>query len=285
MRLPSGTELRSSFIAVRWGEKSLVSLYVSALSGIVVALQYNAAEPLYSTSTMDLLVPFGAFWRSLHFYSSQLFFLLTLFHLVAILIDRWPQPMSLPKWVRLIGSLPVIVLLLFTGYVLRGDVTGEMAGHIAENIVLAIPVAGRWLNELLFAISSDGMQRVYANHLIGLGVLWGGLSWDHLRRYRVTWSRHGGLVVAMLVTALVVAAPMETEQLGVFRIAGPWFFLGVQELLRYVPPFWAGVAFPVALVVSLSLLASQEPKRRQWAVTFSLLWLCCYALLTLLMLG
>jgi len=277
--------IRTAFIGVRWGEKSLVSLYVSVLSGIVVALQYNPAEPLYSTSTMDLLVPFGAFWRSLHFYSSQLFFLLTLLHLTAILVDRWPQPMPFGKWLPLIGSLPVLVLLLFTGYVLRGDVTGEMAGLIAENIVLAIPVVGKGANELLFAISSDGMQRVYPNHLIGLGVLWGVLSWDHLRRYRVSWRQHGGLVIALLLVCLLVVAPMETEHLGVFHITGPWFFVGLQELLRYVPPFWAGVVFPVALVVSLCLVGVANEKISTKALFFSLVWLFGYVMLTLLMIG
>ncbi len=276
-------DVKAAFSGVAWGEKSLVALYVSVLSGIVVALQYNPAEPLYSATIMDLLVPFGAFWRSLHFYSSQLFFLFIVCHLLAVLLDRFPVTMSFRKWLPLVCSLPVVVLVLFTGYVLRGDVTGEMAGFIAENIVLSVPVAGRWLNNLLFAISSDGMQRVYVNHLIGLGVLWGVLSWDHLRRYRVSWRQHGALLVALLVACLALTAPMETEHLGVFRIAGPWFFLGVQELLRYVPPVWAGVVFPLTLVVALCLLGSPERRTADRAVRFSLLWLGTYAILSLVM--
>ena len=276
-------DIRSSFVAVRWGEKSMVSLYVSVLSGVVVALQYNPAEPLYSTSTLDLLVPFGAFWRSLHFYSSQLFFLLTVTHLVAILIDRWPQPMAMRKWLPLICSLPVIVLLLFTGYLLRGDVTGEMAGVIAENIVLSVPLLGRLLNELLFAVSSDGMLRVYPNHLLGLGVLWGLLSWDHLRKYRVSWREHGGLVVMILAGSCFVAAPMELERLGVFHITGPWFFVGLQELLRFVPPFWAGVVWPMVLVASLVVLVANRSMVHQILTTTLILgWLVVYVVLTLI---
>ena len=273
--------IRSSFVAVRWGEKSMVSLYVSVLSGIIVALQYHPAEPLYSTTTIDLLVPFGGFWRSLHFYSSQLFFLLTLTHLVAILVDRWPEPMPMRKWLPLICSLPVIVLLLFTGYVLRGDVTGEMAGLIAENIVLSVPLVGRLLNELLFSVTNDGMLRVYPNHLIGLGVLWGLLSWDHIRKYRVSWRDHGGFVVLMLLGCFVVAAPMEVERLGVFHINGPWFFIGLQELLRYVPPFWAGVVWPMVVIAALVAIGQRE--NRWYPITFSVMigWLTTYFLFSL----
>ncbi len=274
--------IRSSFIAVRWGEKSMVSLYVSVLSGLVVALQYNPAEPLYSTSTIDLLVPFGAFWRSLHFYSSQLFFLLTVTHLVAILVDRWPQPMAMRKWLPLICSLPVIVLLLFTGYVLRGDVTGEMAGLIAENIVLAVPWLGRLLNELLFSVVNDGMLRVYPNHLIGLGILWGLLSWDHLRKYRVSWREHGGLIVLMLVGCCLVAAPMELERMGVFHITGPWFFVGLQELLRYAPPLWAGVIWPLVLMVALVACAAGDEKKRRMGIMVAVAWVAIYTLVTVI---
>ncbi|MFC1512842.1 cytochrome b N-terminal domain-containing protein [Thermodesulfobacteriota bacterium] len=274
--------IRSSFVAVRWGEKSMVCLYVSVLSGIVVALQYNPAEPLYSTSTMDLLVPFGAFWRSLHFYSSQVFFLFTVTHLVAILVDRWPEPMVMRKWLPLICSLPVIVLLLFTGYVLRGDVTGEMAGLIAENIVLSIPLVGNGLNELLFAVSREGMLRVYPNHLIGLGVLWGLLSWDHIRKYGVSWRDHSGLVVLMLLGCAVIAAPMETEQLGIFHINGPWFFMGLQELLRYLPPFFGGVVWPIVLVGVLVMIATDSLKFHNVWLSIAIGWIVVYAVLTVM---
>ena len=268
--------IKSSFVAVRWGEKSMISLYLSVLSGIVVALQYNPAEPLYSTTTIDLLVPFGAFWRSLHFYSSQLFFLLTITHLLAILIDRWPQPMTMRKWLPLICSLPVIVLLLFGGYVLRGDITGEMAGLIAENIVLSVPIIGRWLNELLFSVSTDGMMRVYPNHLIGLGILWGILSWDHIRKYRVSWRDQSGLVVLTLAGCCLIAAPMEIEQMGIFHINGPWFFIGLQELLRYAPPFWAGVVWPLTLVLALSAVTCEHIKCQRICLYYVLVWIILY---------
>lgn len=273
--------IRSLFVAVRWGEKCMVSLYVSVLSGIVVALQYNPAEPLYSTSTIDLLVPFGAFWRSLHFYSSQLFFLLAVAHLVAILIERWPEPMAMRKWLPLICSVPVIVLLLFTGYILRGDATGEMAGLIAENIILSIPFFGKILNEIFFAISSEGMMRVYPNHLIGLGILWGILSWDHVRKYRVTWREHGGLVLLMLVGCAIIDSPMETAGYGVFEINGPWFFVGLQELLRYVPPFWAGVVFPIGWVVVLSIIPAGRKKWQEVGLVSTILFCIGYVLLTI----
>ncbi len=264
----------------RWGEKSVIALYVSVLSGLIVSLQYDPATPFYSVSTIDAIVPFGAYWRSVHFYSSQLFFLLSVLHFLAILIDR-TDSLTLGKWILLVGSLPVVILLLFTGYVLRADATGESAGYIAENIALSIPVVGKWINELLFSIANEGMKRVYANHLIGLGVLWGVLCWDHIRRFRVNWRQHGILVVGLLAFCLVWNAPMEPERLGLFFIAGPWFFLGLQELLRYIQPFWAGVLFPLTMVVALCLTSEKTGWRKQ-ALAYSVGWIVIYSALTVI---
>ena len=267
-------------LAVRWGEKSFIALYLSLISGVVVALQYDVAAPFYATSAIDLLIPFGAFWRSLHFYASQLFFLFFLCHLTVIVLAA-SHGFPRARWLLLVASLPVTVLLLFTGYVLRGDATGEAAGAIAENIALSVPLAGEWLNALLFSINRDGLLRVYANHLVGLGLLWLVLSWDHLRRYRVGFARHGGLTVALVGFCLVVPAPLEPARLGVFHIAGPWFFLGLQEILRYLPPFWAGVVFP-SLLLLLLLLVPAGIRWRRRALRGIAAWVALYAVLTLI---
>ncbi|MBU0484165.1 MAG: cytochrome b N-terminal domain-containing protein [Proteobacteria bacterium] len=280
---------------MRWGERSLVALYVSVLSGVIIALQFDPSEPYYSTTNIEILAPFGSFWRSLHFFSSQLFFIFSMMHLYVI-VERLPgrfcpwsgskpadtggaKSFPVIKWVRLILSVPCIVLLLFTGYVLRGDATGESAGYIAENIVRSVPVFGHWLNALLFSISSDGMKLVYPNHLISLGLLWGWLSWDHLRKFQVSWRDNSGLLVFMLLLGVICAAPLEPEKIGVFYIAGPWFFLGMQEMLRYVQPIWAGIIFPVTFLVALCFLATNHRWRR-WAFCYAVIWLVVYVLLT-----
>lgn len=266
------------FSVVRWGEKSFIALYLSLFSGVVVALQYDVAAPFYSASTIELLIPFGEFWRSLHFYASQLFFLCFLCHVAVIVTSDLPA-IPYAKWLLLVASVPVTVLLLFTGYVLRADATGEAAGAIAENIMLSVPVAGEWLNTLLFSITRDGLVRVYANHLVSLGLLWLVLCWDHVRRYRVSFRQHGGFTVALLLFCLLIKAPLEPYRLGVFHIAGPWFFLGLQELLRVIHPFWAGMFFPLLFLAALLLVPAKTIWRR-WALWFAAAWLVLYGALT-----
>jgi len=275
---PRITGLKNRLLSIRWGGHTLVSLYISVLSGIVIALQYNAAEPFYSTATIELVVPFGSFWRALHYYSSQAFFLLLICHLVAIL---WENDYSFKRsaWVRLTASLPVGLLLLFTGYVLRGDATGEAAGAIAEHITLAIPLIGAPLNTILFDISAVGVNKVYTNHLIGLMVLGGFCIWPHLRRFTARWRNHIPLTLIILAMSVALTTPMEPDRIGLLHIAGPWFFLGLQELLRYIPAFWAGVVVPATIIVALLLLPTETGSRRR-CLLFMVLWMLVYAVLT-----
>ncbi|MEN8134178.1 MAG: cytochrome b N-terminal domain-containing protein [Thermodesulfobacteriota bacterium] len=283
------------FVEGKWGAKSLVALYLSVLSGLVLALQYDLSVPFYSTGTLELIVPFGAFWRSLHFFSSQFFFLLLLVHLAAVLtaryfyqVDKAVLSSKTPvkntgkdgeRWLKLVLSVPVALLLLFTGYILRADATGASAGIIAENIIVSIPLVGNWLNSVLFNISSSGMKVVYANHLIGLGVFWGYLVWEHLRKYRVSWRNNGLVVMLVLVVSLIWVAPIEPFSPGVFHISGPWFFIGLQEMLRIVQPVWAGIIFPG---LALLLLYQVVRGRQYTSIAFmgGVLWCVIYLVFT-----
>lgn len=280
--------LRDYLLSFRWGGNSLAALYVSILSGVVLAWQYDLSEPYYSSGTLELVTPFGSFWRSCHFYSSQVFFLLLILHFLVVLINRArlagageaAEPLLYAEnWGRLYLTLPVSLLLLFTGYVLRADATGEAAGLIGENIILSLPLVGRYLNALLFNIAHTGMRVVYANHLIGLVVVGGGLAWIHLRRYRIRIGDFSGLVVALLAFSLLVPAPFEPFRVGGFHIAGPWFFIGVQELLRYLQPLWGGIVFPL-IVVALGYWALVVPADRRPLVGLGS-WLIIYLILSL----
>lgn len=267
------------FLEGKWGAMSLVSLYISVVSGLILALQYDPAAPYFSVSSLDLLAPFGVFFRASHFYSSQLFFLFSLVHLAAVIFKENGHRLVWGQWLMLSGSLIAGLLLLFTGYVLRADTTGEAAGVIAENISLAIPLVGESLNSLLFAIEAEGMKRIYAHHLFGLGLVWLLCVWDHLRRYRVGIANHRLLLAGTVILSLFVAAPLEPARLGQFQIKGPWFMLGLQEMLRFVDPLWAGVFFPVCLIFALAL-AGREGEVRRRALFFIGAWLVVYALLT-----
>ncbi|MFW2366727.1 MAG: cytochrome b N-terminal domain-containing protein [Desulforhopalus sp.] len=273
------TRLLVALKGVKWGGWSLIALYVSLLSGVIVGLQYDYSTPYHSATSIDLLAPFGSFFRSLHFFSSQFFFFFSCIHLIAIYNKT--EKLSPTEWTKLIGTLPLIILLLFTGYILRGDNTGSSAGLIAENIVLAIPLAGEAINSLLFSITDSGLRKVYLHHVITLDLLLLILVWNHLRIYRIFLRDYYGLIAATLLFCLWLPAPFDPDLLGITYISGPWFFLGLQELLRYFPVLIAGFFLP--LIFFLGLLAIHPARKKShYFILLTGAWLLAYSLFSCL---
>lgn len=265
------SNIKQIIIGNRWGGQALICLYVSVLSGIVVALQYDPATPFHSSLTIELLAPFGSFWRSMHFYSSQAFFILLIGHFIAV-IWKGEYSFSRGEWIRLSAAIPITLLLLFTGYVLRGDATGMAAGAIGENITLSVPVFGELINNFLLDLQESGMRKIYAQHLIGLMVLGWVCVWPHLKRYPAYFRNHLLLIAITILVSITIKAPMDPEKIGITYVTGPWFFLGLQELLRYLPVFIAGVIAPMTLVMAIFFFPHQGRAKRNTLI-FILVWL------------
>ena len=65
------------------------------------------------------------------------------------------------------------------------------------------------------------------------------------------------LVIAMVVVALFWDAPLEqlaNPLLTPNPAKAPWYFLGLQELLHFFPPFVAGILIPTLMVIALVVI-------------------------------
>ena len=65
------------------------------------------------------------------------------------------------------------------------------------------------------------------------------------------------LMIAMVITALFWDAPLEqlaNPLLTPNPAKAPWYFLGLQELLHFFPPFVAGILIPTLVVVALVVI-------------------------------
>ncbi len=264
------------------GQVALGALIISGISGIVVAYQYEAAIPFVSSVAIEAVLPFGAFWRALHFWSSQAFVILLGLHV-------WRRIGDLPRisqspgkrrhWAVVGTTIPFAIFALFSGYVLRHDATGMAAGSIAEHLMLDVPFIGNGLDCLLISTGSEGVNRIYVVHFLMTVLCWMLGTWYHTKKVIL----RGGLFLLVLATSLlfsyIVHAPMDLPGQAVHLIKGPWFFLGVQELLRHLTPLVAGVLFPSIPVFLLISLPWFRPARRPLLLLG--LWFMVYIPLTL----
>ena len=272
-----GGRLRAS------GELSCAALLVSALSGLALAYQYDPEAPFTSTVAMEAALFSGSFLRALHWWSSQAFFLLLLWH-TAESLDSLPSLRARPGgrtyWAVLSSTVFMGLWCLFTGYILRWDQTGRDAAAIAERLLTLVPLVGGGFNRLLLARESEGLLRAYAVHVAFTALLWGLGTWYHTRRPRLREPVFWTLLGPLLLVSALFPAPLTLPGKEADLVKGPWFFLGVQEALRHVPPLLGGVLLPALPLLLLSSLGALEARARRTALLLLGAWCLFYSGLT-----
>jgi len=237
-----------------------------------------------SVQTISFLVPFGGLVRNLHFWSAQLLLVVSGVHLMRVVFTgSYGQPRRF-NYLLGLGLIFIILLLNFSGYVLRWDVGIQWALVVGTNLLKTIPWIGNFLYKVLIGGATPGsatLIRFYSWHVFGLMVLASILIIWHVFRVR----RDGGIavpppnlrmdkerisrnhlvrieIIAMLLTgsallllAAFYPAPIAPGITEVTALSGnasaPWFFLWIQHMLTWGDPFFWGVLIPLLVLTLL----------------------------------
>ena len=248
-----------------------------------------------SVQTISYLVPFGGFVRNLHFWSAQFLVIVAAVHLARVIFTGAYAPPRVFNYLLGLALFLLSILLDFTGYVLRWDQGVQWALVVGTNLIKTIPAVGNPLYVLTTGGSELGLPtliRFYAWHIFGLTLAAVVLTVWHIFRVR----RDGGIalppralrtdltrisryelvrreVLAMLfvgagliVLSAVQPAPIAAPITDIGAISGearaPWFFLWVQQMLKWGDPFIWGVLVPLAVLAVLVAIPYVLPKPR-----------------------
>jgi len=237
---------------------SAASLLLSVLSGIFLSFHYFYSQPLESVLKIITFVPFGKYLRTLHYLSSQIALISLFFHLLDSLYKRFYLFKTKWGWFFLILSFFLLLFITFTGYLLRADETGELAGNIAENLVLTLPFFGETLNSIFFGVREVGLIRVYHWHLILSFILLCGIFLFHVKIKALFLPKNLPYFFSILLLPLLFEFPL--RPFAGFEARGPWFFLGAQEMLKFFLPslvfLYLLLLFP--LLISFPFFPSKE---------------------------
>jgi ubiquinol-cytochrome c reductase cytochrome b subunit len=227
------------------------------------------------------MVPFGRFFRQLHYGSGQLFVILMLLHTLEHLQKKRYRSFPKLQWTWLILSLGLCFFALFTGFVLKGDEEGLFAGNIFMNILKTIPLAGDRISRFFIVPGKDFLFLPYLYHILFLPVLIVFFLKDHIREWfpdrRFFFAAAAGLFLFALLVPLRLDIPPGTP---VPLVEGPWFFLGIQSLLKLMQPLWAGLVIPgffSAALFSLPMTGERSGRVLHYLVLASFFF---YGLLT-----
>jgi quinol-cytochrome oxidoreductase complex cytochrome b subunit len=270
------------------GGTAVFLMLILGVTGILELFYYvpTPEEAALSVQRLTYLVPFGGFIRNLHYWAAQLLMFVSAVHLVRVVFTasyRSPR-----RFNYLLGMTLFVlsILLNFTGYILRWDVDICYPLLTGTNLLKTVPLIGNFLHRLAIGggeACETGLLRFYIWHIFGLTIIafivmvWhgfrvrrdGGIAVPppQLRADGVRISRNDlvqrevlamfivGIFLILLssfVPAPIAAAMTESSRVG--DSSAPWFFLWIQQMLKWGDPFLFGIVVPLAVLLIVSLI-------------------------------
>ena len=249
---------------------------LALVSGIILSFNYRPWGDVFkSVSMISGWMPYGLFLRRLHYLSGQFFLLLTFIHTLDHFFKRTFLRMPPFEWTKLVLLFYLSFPLVFTGFILKGDKEAIQAGHLMFHLAREIPGVGQVLAGLLLRPGEDFFLLPYLHHTVILPLMVIFLLGGHRRRLLPGGELGLPLLAFLALLSLFYPLPPDIPpRMEISHVAGPWFFHGIQLLLRYGHSFWFGViwpAIPLALLAFLSFAPSLLTRAVWWLVVVT--WL------------
>jgi len=269
--------------------------FILLVTGILEMFYYIPVpeRAAISVETITALIPFGAVIRNLHFWSAQALVVVMSVHLLRVVLTGAYARHRRLNYLIGLGMLIFILLLDFTGYVLRWDEGIRWALIVGTNLLKTVP----WIGDSLYHLAIGGpqpgastLERFYTWHIFVLTLVAIVLGAWHIFRVR----RDGGIAVPapiqredsirisrfdlvrrevriLLIASVIllvisfffpapIQRPITQATLDITDTRAPWFFLWVQQLLKYGDPFFWGVAIPSLALVLMAFLPYVLPQ-------------------------
>ena len=249
---------------------------ISMLSGLIVAFVYKPSLAYESVQKLTYLIPYGNVFRELHYFSSEAFLVFVCLH-VALELAKMVVRIELTSWTYSVVSLIVLFMLMFTGYVLKADLSGLSAGHVALSLIKQTPYVDRLLP--LLEDSTLFVWKFYIWHILFLPLVVTYAIYKHITVLQTKYFIVGlGItILLMMVYVMPKDIPLDADAQNV---DGPWFFLGAENLLvKGISPLIVDlvIIFPFCL-----LFAFYFVKNKKLINYLLMLWLGAYAYFTII---
>jgi len=264
-----------------FGRLSFGFLAVSVVSGAALVPFWSSSHALDSLERLEGGIPWGFFLRALHAFSSFGLLVATAGHIVQSLAATSERQLRPAVWWRSVLLLPLAIMALLGGFVLRGDAEAGAALSIWQRIVDSIPVVGTLLARLLLGTTAGDLGAVALHHAGTFTLLLWLLTSEHGERLLpdARSTVLAGLVSVALAGAVPFAlgAPPGTPPPRV--LLGPWYLLGLQGALVDLPVA-AGWAGPLLLVLLLGAIRHAGERHRRVLLVLLAAWAAGYAAFT-----
>jgi ubiquinol-cytochrome c reductase cytochrome b subunit len=304
------------------GNLLLTLLIFQFITGFALAMFY-APTPDHAYESVKHItenVPLGAFIRGLHHWGSSFIMLVVVLHILRVFFwGAYKKPREL-TWVIGVAIFQVILAFAFTGYLLIWDQKAYWATVVGTRFASTVPIIGEWVMHFLRGGKEVGaltLTRFYAIHIMLLPVTLVLLTAAHLylvRRLHIAgpvvpqkgtpqpfypYQLFRDAVVVLVGMGLLVTCALLLKP-PLYPVADPsgtaftprpeWYFLGLYELLKLMPPrleILGTVVIPGLVAIGMILLPwldrspSRHPAYRKWVIDVGLIVIFLIGTLTL----
>ena len=227
------------------------------LTGVILSFNYRPWGDVFTNvSKITGQIPYGVFIRKIHYYSGQAFLLFIIGHTFEHFFRQTYRHIKSLEWSKLVFLFFLSFPLVFTGFILKGDKEGIQAARIMVNLAEHMPLVGSGLARTLLRPGPDFFLLPYLYHTVILPLVVIFLLGRHRRRLFPKGELGWPLIALLSVLAVFCPLPADIPpHMESALSTGPWFFQGVQLLLRYGSPLWTGMVWPLIPVGLLAVLA------------------------------
>lgn len=261
------------------GYLTLAAFVICGVSGVMLALVFRVDAPADSIGLLALKNPAGLLVRSAHYWSAQFFLVLTILHIADHLIKGTENRVTHGVWLRLTLTLPVIVYAMLSGFILKGDPDGEQAALIFRNLLEFLPWIGRTLASI-FVGDGTHLFNPYLHHVCTATIIIWLTTIEHARRIVPDARSSWWMLVPVLLFSILLVPELRVTATEVEK--GPWYLIGLQEMLHWLPDARAAVWLLVASLVGFAFLAIAPVPARRFMKRSMLAGLGAYAILSVI---
>ncbi|HKI44853.1 MAG TPA: hypothetical protein VKA08_05905 [Balneolales bacterium] len=259
-----------------YGHIAFAAFLIAAVSGVLLAIPFDIKDPLDSLSFMLLTNPGGVLFRNIHYWSAQVFLVFSILHIYDHLSKSTERKVKPGVWYRLTFSLLVIFFVMISGFIIKGDVDSVQAKRIITSLTGYFPLIGKDISLSLFG-SANNHQILYIHHIATATIFLWIIIVEHAK---TIWPKLRVVLylLPLLIFAGYLAPPALHDGLSPV-IKGPWYFLGLQEILHWM-------SYPVLIIllvlVFIFVVALLPKYSMKWSVITKRIMLGFFAVYTVL---
>ena len=224
------SKIYSKLFGSTFGQIGISTFFIACVTGIILAIFYDIKEPYNSISTMLIANQPASFFRSLHYWSSQLFLIFTILHIWDHLRKSTEKNIKSGVWIRVTISIFALFFVMLSGFILKGDADSLQAKRILTTLLDSIPFVGNLFSFTLMG-KEDSFQLTYVHHIATATIFIWIIIVEHAKQL---WPKTKTTLYFLIPTILLSLCFIPTLHDGINSVMkGPWYFLGMQELFYY----------------------------------------------------